>query len=73
MRKSIRQSVPEIFSRLTEKQLQALPEHADIGDVRAVRTMLGAWAGRGKPRATWDATALHLAVYRGDPEMTDLY
>jgi hypothetical protein len=36
----IREDIPDIFSRLTYRQLQALPEQADIGNERAVLTML---------------------------------
>lgn len=67
----IQKRVPDVFSRLTEKQLQALPEQADIGDLRAVRTMLEAGWPR-ESKSAWDATALNLAVYRGDAEMAEL-
>lgn len=63
--------IPDIVSRLTPKQLQALPQLADIGDLSAVRTMLAlGWPLEVK--VAWDATALNLAVYRGDAEMTEL-
>ncbi|MBV8830146.1 MAG: hypothetical protein JO108_13040 [Acidobacteriaceae bacterium] len=64
----IREALPDIFSRLTCRQLQALPEQAGTGNERAVRTMLGL----GWPvdiKAAWSATALNLAVYRGDASM----
>ncbi len=69
--RAIQERVPDIFSRLTEKQLQALPEHAAVGDLRVVRTMLEAGWPR-EAKAAWKATALNLAVYRGDARMTEL-
>lgn len=69
--REMKERIPDIFSRLNEKQLRALPEHAGIGDRRAVRTMLEAGWPR-EAKAAWDATALNLAVYRGDAEMADL-
>ena len=65
------QKIPDLFSRLTPKQLQALPELAGIGDLRAVRTMLDAGWPR-EVKAAWDATALNLAVYRGDARLAEL-
>ncbi len=65
------QKLPDIFSRLTPKQLQVLPELAAIGDLRAVRAMLDAGWPR-EVKAAWNATALNLAVYRGDARMAEL-
>jgi ankyrin repeat protein len=59
---------PDIVSRLSPRQLQTLPELADVGDLRAVEITLDL----GWPRETkvaWDATALNLSVYRGDARM----
>lgn len=68
---AILQRIPDVFSRLTDKQLQAMPQHAGIGDKRAVRTMLNVgWPLEVK--TAWDATALNLAVYRGDAEIANL-
>jgi ankyrin repeat protein len=62
---------PEIFARLTPKQLEALPELAAVGNRPAVRTMLAlGWPLEIK--TGWGATALNHAVYRGDAEMTAL-
>jgi ankyrin repeat protein len=61
----------DIISRLSPKQLQALPELADISDVCAVQTNLDLGLPR-EVKAAWDTTALHLAVYRGDARMAEL-
>ena len=63
--------IPDIFSRLTIMQLQAMPELASTGNVDAVRTMLALGWPR-EIKTAWDATALNLAVFRGDAEMTEL-
>lgn len=63
--------VPDIVARLSPLHLQALPKLADLGALPAVELMLDL----GWPRevtAAWDATALNLAVYRGDAAMTEL-
>jgi ankyrin repeat protein len=62
---------PDVTLRLSAKQLQALPELADIGDLRAVQTMLDLGWPR-EVKAAWDTTALNLAVYRGDARMAEL-
>jgi len=62
---------PDMMSRLSPRQLQALPELADIGDLRAVQTMLDLGWPR-EVKAAWDATALNLAVYRGHARMVEL-
>ena len=62
---------PDTLARLTKTQLQTMPELASTGNIPAVRTMLAV----GWPleiKTAWDATALNLAVYRGDAEMTEL-
>ena len=48
-----------------------MSELADTGDLRAVRTMLDLGWPR-ETKAAWDATALSLAVYRGDARMAEL-
>lgn len=68
---AIRARVPDIFASLDDRRLQTLPRLASIGNIVAVRTMLA----QGWPRevkAEWDATALNLAVFRGDAEMARL-
>jgi ankyrin repeat protein len=63
--------VPDMFGRLSERQLQALPELADVGNLAGVRTMLAlGWPLEEK--AAWQATALHIAVYRGDPATAEV-
>ena len=60
-----------MFSRLTTAQLKTMPELADVGDRRAVASMLAV----GWPlevQAAWGASSLNLAVYRGDAAMTEL-
>jgi ankyrin repeat protein len=69
--RAILQNAPDIFSRLTGKQLRALPEMADVGNLSAVRAMLALGWPR-EVKAAWDATALNLAVYRGDARMAEL-
>ena len=48
-----------------------MPELASVGNVAAVRTMLALGWPR-EVKTAWDATALNLAVYRGDAEMAEL-
>ncbi|HTJ31156.1 MAG TPA: ankyrin repeat domain-containing protein, partial [Acidobacteriaceae bacterium] len=62
---------PDIFKRLNVHQLQAMPQLAAVGQMEAVRTMLTV----GWPREVkfgWGATALNLAVFRGDSAMAAL-
>ena len=63
--------IPDIFAKLTERQLRTLPHLAAIGDLRAVRTMLALGWPR-EIKAEWDATALNLAVFQGDAGMARL-
>jgi ankyrin repeat protein len=69
--RAIREQIPDIFSRLSQEQLRLLPERADTGDIKAVRTMLNAGWPR-EVKAAWNTTALNLAVYRGDADMANL-
>jgi ankyrin repeat protein len=62
---------PDLFARLTRLQLRAMPELAGTGNIAAVRTMLSLGWPR-EVQTAWDATALNLAVYRGDAAMTEL-
>lgn len=69
--RAMRSRTPDIIRRLTNRQLQTMPELASTGNIPAVRTMLAlGWPLEIK--TAWDATALNLAVYRGDAEMTEL-
>lgn len=69
--RSIRQRIPDVFSRLTDWQLQSMPQRASVGDLRAVRTMLALGWPR-EVKSGWHATALNLAVFQGDAEMARL-
>jgi ankyrin repeat protein len=69
--RAILSRAPDIFARLTHTQLQAMPELASTGNMAAVRTMLALGWPR-EVKTGWDATALNLAVYRGDAEMAEL-
>ncbi|MGC2662359.1 MAG: hypothetical protein WA324_30715 [Bryobacteraceae bacterium] len=69
--RAIQQRIPDIFSRLNKKQLQTLPELASVGNMPAVHAMLEVGWPR-EVKAAWDATALNLAVYRGDARMAEL-
>jgi ankyrin repeat protein len=69
--RAIRQRLPDIFSRLSKAQLQTMPRLADLGDIGAVRTMLALGWPR-EIKAEWSATALNLAVFRGDADMAKL-
>ncbi|MBV8750087.1 MAG: hypothetical protein JO103_10270 [Candidatus Eremiobacteraeota bacterium] len=65
----IRTVQPDLPAALSERQLRVLPELAAAGDERGVRTMVAlGWpiAVRG---GDWEASALNMAVYRGDAAM----
>lgn len=66
----ILQERPRIFEELTPQQLRLLPEIAAVRNVEAVRLMVTlGWpiAVRG---GDWEATALNVAVFQGDAELT---
>lgn len=61
---------PNLIAQLSPAQLQQLPNLTDAGNVEAVRLMVElGWpiAVRG---GGWDASALNLAVFRGDAALT---
>jgi ankyrin repeat protein len=62
---------PDIFSRLSRDQLTIMPKLAGVGAYDAVRAMLAIGWPR-EVKTAWDATALNLAVFRGDDEMARL-
>ncbi|HMI57242.1 MAG TPA: hypothetical protein VK511_04295, partial [Gemmatimonadaceae bacterium] len=64
-------SAPDLISRLSARQLQTMPELAGMGNIAAVRTMLALGWPR-EVKTAWDATALNLAVFRGDAQMAEL-
>jgi len=63
--------MPDLFSRLSEAQLQAMPQLAALGQLEAVRTMLALGWPR-EVKTAWHATALNLAIFSGDAAMTRL-
>jgi ankyrin repeat protein len=67
----IRQHAPDILARLTERQLQAMPQLAAVGNIPAVRTMLTLGWPR-EVKTAWQATALNLAMFQGDTAMLRL-
>ena len=62
---------PDLIQRLSPRELRLMPELASVGNLAAVRTMLTLGWPR-EVKTAWDATALNLAVFRGDAEMADL-
>lgn len=64
-------ATPDIFSRLSEAQLQAMPQLAALGRIEAVRAMLALGWPR-EIKTAWHATALNLAIFAGDAAMTRL-
>lgn len=64
-------AMPDIFSRLSASQLQAMPQLAALGRTEAVRTMLALGWPR-EIKTAWHATALNLAIFAGDAAMTRL-
>ncbi|HEV7259891.1 MAG TPA: hypothetical protein VGN82_19060 [Bosea sp. (in: a-proteobacteria)] len=64
-------AMPDIFSRLSDAQLQAMPQLAALGRIEAVRTMLALGWPR-EVKTAWHATALNLAIFTGDAVMTRL-
>jgi hypothetical protein len=64
-------TMPDIFSRLSESQVQAMPQLAALGRFEAVRTMLALGWPR-EVKTAWHATALNLAIFAGDAAMAQL-
>lgn len=62
---------PDIFDRLSERQLQLMPDLAAIGRIDAIRTMLVLGWPR-EIKTAWHATALNLATFQGDAELVTL-
>jgi ankyrin repeat protein len=62
---------PDIVQRLSEKQLKQLPNLAAQGSFAAVKTMVEAGWPIKVRGGDWEASALNLAVYRGDAAMTE--
>ncbi|PRH88553.1 hypothetical protein C5L14_04760 [Labrys okinawensis] len=63
---------PDIFARLSERQLQALPLLAGNGAIEAVCLMLALGWPREVKEHEWSATALNKAMFQGDAAMLRL-
>ena len=62
---------PKIFDKLSEKHLRQLPEMAAQPNLSAVKVMVEAGWPIHVTGGDWEASALNLAVYRGQAEMAD--
>jgi len=62
---------PDMFDRLSERQLQVMPDLAAIGRRDAVQTMLELGWPR-EVKTAWQATALNLAIFQGDADLVTL-
>jgi len=69
--KRLLSETPDIVQRLSEKQLRQLPNLAAQGNFTAVKTMVEAGWPIETRGGDWEASALNLAVYRGDAAMTE--
>ena len=65
-------SEPDIFARLSERQLRTLPLLAGNGAIQAVRVMLALGWPREVKEHEWSATALNKAMFQGDAAMLRL-
>lgn len=63
---------PDLPAALAPRQLRLLPEMAQDGALPAVRAMLELGWPVAVPGGDWQASALNLAVFRGDAAMTRL-
>ena len=61
---------PDMFSRLSESQLRQLPNLTEARNLPAVRLMVELGWPIAVAGGDWKASALNLAVYQGDPELT---
>jgi ankyrin repeat protein len=61
---------PDMFSRLSEAQLRQLPNLTESRNLPAVRMMVELGWPIAATGGDWQASALNLAVYQGDPELT---
>jgi ankyrin repeat protein len=62
---------PDIVQKLQEHHLKQLPNLMEQGNSAAVKTMVEAGWPIDVCGGDWSASALNLAVYRGDAEMTE--
>src|SRR5439155_11867003 len=61
---------PQIFDELTPLQLRLLPEMVTVRNVDAVRLMVELGLPIAVRGGDWDASALNIAVFQGDAELT---
>jgi len=61
---------PDMFSRLSDTQLRQLPNLTESRDLDAVRLMVELGWPIAVTGGDWQASALNLAVFQGDPELT---
>lgn len=61
---------PDIFTMLTDSQLRQLPNLTEAGNSDAVRLMVELGWPVGVRGGDWNASALNLAVFRGDAALT---
>jgi len=69
--RALQARAPDVLARLAERQLQAMPQLAAVGNIAAVRTMLAVGWPR-EVKTAWQATALNLAMFQGDAAMVGL-
>ncbi|MGV3552814.1 ankyrin repeat domain-containing protein [Rhizobium sp.] len=62
---------PDMFERLSPRQLRLMPDLAAIGRIDAVGTMLELGWPR-EVKSAWHATALNLAAFQGDADLVEL-
>lgn len=62
---------PDVVQRLSERQLRQLPNMAAQENFAAVKTMVEAGWPIDAQGGDWNASALNLAVFRGDAAMTE--
>ena len=63
---------PNVFAEMTPLQLRMLPELAALGRYEPVATMLELGWPVDRLGGDWNASALNLAVFNGDPPLTRL-
>jgi ankyrin repeat protein len=61
---------PDIFQSLSDAQLKQLPQLMEGGAVEAVRVMVSLGWPIAVPGGDWSASALNLAVFQGNADMT---
>lgn len=69
--RAILESHPDIITQLGKAHLRVLPELASAGDVKGVETLVRLGWPIDTLGGDWSASALNLAVFRGDGPMTE--